>query len=294
MSVKGKDTKFDLINNIFMFVVLVIVVYPLYFVAIASISDPLLVNAGKVMFWPRGFMLNGYQRIFQESKILTGYYNSIRYTILGTSINVVLTISCGYALSNKHLKWKKPIMFFFLLTMFFNGGMIPKYLVVDNLGMINTIWAMVLPNALSVWNVIVTRTYFKSSLPEELFETASIDGSGVLRFFTFIVIPLSKPIIAVMVLFYAVAHWNAFFDALIYLESETLHPLQLVLRNILLISQMNVSDMMEDVRDIIERQKLSELMKYGIIIVSSIPMLVIYPFIQKYFIKGIMIGSLKG
>ena len=291
----GSDRTFDIVNNSLMFLVLVIVVYPLFFVAIASVSDPLLVNAGKVLLFPRGITVKGYAKIFQEDKILNGYLNTIRYTLFGTFINVSLTLSCGYALSNKYMKWKKAVLFYFVLTMFFSGGMIPKYLVVRNLGLINTIWAMVLPNALSVWNVMVTRAYFGAALPEELFETASIDGAGVLRYFWMIVLPLSKPITAVMVLFYAVGHWNAYFDALIYLESETLHPLQLVLRNILIVNQMNLSaDMVEDVQDVIERQKLAELIKYGVIIVSSVPMLILYPFVQKYFIKGIMVGSLKG
>jgi len=178
--------------------------------------------------------------------------------------------------------------------MFFSGGMIPTYMLVKSLGITNTVWAMVLPNAMSVWNMMIAKTFFSTSIPDELLEAAFLDGCGKLRFFSLIVLPLSKAIIAVMVLFYAVAHWNSFFNALIYLESQTKYPLQLVLRNILLVNQMNDASMLDDISAVIERQKLAELLKYGIIIVSSVPILILYPFIQKYFVRGVMIGSIKG
>jgi len=178
--------------------------------------------------------------------------------------------------------------------MFFSGGMIPTYMLVKSLGITNTVWAMVLPNAMSVWNMMIAKTFFSTSIPDELLEAAFLDGCGNLRFFSLIVLPLSKAIIAVMVLFYAVAHWNSFFNALIYLESQTKYPLQLVLRNILLVNQMNDASMLDDISAVIERQKLAELLKYGIIIVSSVPILILYPFIQKYFVRGVMIGSIKG
>jgi len=178
--------------------------------------------------------------------------------------------------------------------MFFSGGMIPTYMLVKSLGITNTVWAMVLPNAMSVWNMMIAKTFFSTSIPDELLEAAFLDGCGNLRFFSLIVLPLSKAIIAVMVLFYAVAHWNSFFNTLIYLESQTKYPLQLVLRNILLVNQMNDASMLDDISAVIERQKLAELLKYGIIIVSSVPILILYPFIQKYFVRGVMIGSIKG
>ena len=223
-----------------------------------------------------------------------GYRNTIIYTTLGTFINVFLTITSGYVLSRKDLIGRNVILFFFTFTMFFSGGMIPTYMLVKSLGITNTVWAMVLPNAMSVWNMMIAKTFFSTSIPDELLEAAFLDGCGKLRFFSLIVLPLSKAIIAVMVLFYAVAHWNSFFNTLIYLESQTKYPLQLVLRNILLVNQMNDASMLDDISAVIERQKLAELLKYGIIIVSSVPILILYPFIQKYFVRGVMIGSIKG
>jgi len=288
------DLAFDTINIIIMLLSALIFIYPIYFILIASFSDPNLVNTGKVLFVPKGITFIGYKKILANDSIWLGYRNTIIYTTLGTFINVFLTITSGYVLSRKDLIGRNVILFFFTFTMFFSGGMIPTYMLVKSLGITNTVWAMVLPNAMSVWNMMIAKTFFSTSIPDELLEAAFLDGCGNLRFFSLIVLPLSKAIIAVMVLFYAVAHWNSFFNALIYLESQTKYPLQLVLRNILLVNQMNDASMLDDISAVIERQKLAELLKYGIIIVSSVPILILYPFIQKYFVRGVMIGSIKG
>jgi len=288
------DKIFDIVNYTGMILFLIIVAYPLYFILIGSFSDPLYIYNGEVILWPKGFTLLGYERIFSNNKILIGYKNTILYTVVGTCINVALTLTSGYALSRKDLKLRCFVMGMFAFTLLFNGGLIPTYLVVKKLGILYTFWAMVIPNALSIFNVMIARTYFESNIPTDMFEAASIDGCGNLRFFFTIVLPLSETLIAVLVLFYAVSHWNAFFNALIYLNDEEMYPLQLILRNILIVNQATDSSMLSDVEEIIERQKAAELVRYGIIIVSSLPVLILYPFIQKHFVKGVMIGSLKG
>ncbi len=288
------DMLFNLINGFFMCLVVVLMVYPLYFIVIASFSDPTKVNAGKVVLFPQGIMFDGFKAIFRDTKIWVGYRNTIVYAVLGTIVNVCLTITAGYSLSRKELMGRKPIMILITFTMFFNGGMIPNYMLVSGLGLKDSLWAMILPNAVSIWNLIIARTYLSTNIPDELFEAASMDGCGTIRFFFKIVLPLSSALTAVLVLFYAVAHWNAFFNALIYLESSSKYPLQLVLRNILLINQSGDSSMLADTEDLVLRQKLADLLKYGVIVVSTLPVLCIYPFVQKYFVKGVMIGAVKG
>jgi len=276
-----------------MTVFMIICLYPLYFILIASISDPNQVLNGKVILFPSGTTFDGYARIFRDQKIWIGYRNTILYTTVGTLINVAFTITGGYALSRKDLPARRPLLLIIAFTMFFSGGMIPTYMVVKGLGLIDTMWAMILPGAVQVWNLMIARTYFETTIPEELLDAAKIDGCRTLRFFTQIVLPLSKPIIAVMVLFYAISHWNAFFNALLYLTSTDRHPLQIVLRNILLTNQADAS-MVEDMASLLERQKLAELIKYGVITVASIPVLIMYPFVQRFFVTGVMIGSIKG
>lgn len=288
------DMLFNLINGFFMCLVVVLMVYPLYFIVIASFSDPTKLNAGKVVLFPQGIMFDGFKAIFRDTKIWVGYRNTIVYAVLGTIVNVCLTITAGYSLSRKELMGRKPIMILITFTMFFNGGMIPNYMLVSGLGLKDSLWAMILPNAVSIWNLIIARTYLSTNIPDELFEAASMDGCGTIRFFFKIVLPLSSALTAVLVLFYAVAHWNAFFNALIYLESSSKYPLQLVLRNILLINQSGDSSMLADTEDLVLRQKLADLLKYGVIVVSTLPVLCIYPFVQKYFVKGVMIGAVKG
>ena len=287
------DSTFDIVNYSILGIVLLTVIYPLYFIAIASISEPNLVNSGQVWIIPKGIMFEGYKRVFSDPNIMTGYRNSIFYTVFGTAINVTLTLMAGYSLSRKDLKGKNAIMLFMTFTMFFSGGLIPTYLVVKSLGMINNIWAMLIPNAVGVWNIIIARTFFQTSIPDELLEAAIIDGCTNTKFYVKIALPLSKALIAIMILFYGVGHWNAFFNALIYLRDKKLFPLQLVLRGILVDSQM-LAEMVKDQDMLSEYQRLTEVIKYALIIVASLPLLIVYPFVQKYFVKGIMIGSLKG
>jgi putative aldouronate transport system permease protein len=288
-----EDKVFDMINIILVAIMVVLVVYPLYFIVIASISNPNMIYEGKVWLLPKDITFEGYQRIFSDSKIWLGYKNSIIYTFVGTIINVSFTLMAAYALSRKDLYGRNLIMFLFLFTMFFSGGLIPTYLVVKDLGLLNTMWALILPKAVAVWNVIVARTYFQTSIPDEMLEAAKMDGCSDAKFFWKIVLPLSKPIVAVMVLFYAVGHWNSYFDALIYLNNENLYPLQLILRNILIQNEAS-TQMMSDLDSLAAKQRISELIKYGVIIVASIPLLILYPFVQKYFVKGVMIGGIKG
>ncbi|WP_281890584.1 carbohydrate ABC transporter permease [Paenibacillus sp. YYML68] len=287
------DRLFDTVNVLFFAVLLFIIVYPLYFILIASVSDPDLVNAGKIAFLPREMTWVGYERIFADAEIWQGYWNSIIYTVFGTTFRVVLTITGGYALSRKDLPYSGVIMMLILFTMFFNGGLIPTYLLVKNLGMVNTMWAMIIPGAVSVYQLIIVRTFFQSTIPQEMLEAAMMDGCGNLKFFTRMVLPLSLPIIAVIVLFNAVAMWNSYFQALIYLNDVSLHPLQIILRKILIISEAQL-DMIDGSADTVAEQKVAELIKYGMVIVSSLPVLVLYPFLQRYFVKGVMIGSVKG
>jgi len=294
MGQSTSDNMFDVVNTILMIMLFVIVAYPMYFVLIASISNPDYIHLGRVIFWPRGLNIRGYERVLQESAVWTAYRNTIFYTTLGTSINIAVTITGGYALSRKDLVGRPIFMAFLVFTMFFNGGMIPTFLLVRSLGMLNTVWALVLPNAVSVFNVILCRTFFAQSIPDEMLEAARMDGCGNLRFFSLIAVPLSMSLVAVMVLFYAVGHWNSFFNALIYLTDNSMFPLQLVLRQILLAATVAAQDVTGDPTEFLEAQRLADLLRYAVIVVSILPVMVWYPFVQKYFVKGVMIGSVKG
>ena len=286
------DKAFDLMDYIFLTVAFLLVAYPLYFVVIASVSDPIAVYEGRVIFYPIKPTLEGYRRILSYSTLFTGYKNTLLYTLVGTSINVVLTITAGYALSRKELVGRNIMMMGVMITMIVSGGMIPNYLLVRSLRIYNTMWALILPGAVSTWNLIVTRTFFQQTIPDELREAADLDGCSDTAFFLRVVLPLSASIIAVMVLFYAVSHWNSYFNALIYLSSTSKYPLQLVLRNILIVNTLD--DMVNDVATQAAQQRMGDLIKYGMIIISSLPLLVLYPFLQKYFVQGVMIGAIKG
>ncbi len=290
----GGDKAFNILMYIIMGLILVVCAYPLYFVVIASFSDPAQVNIGKVILLPKDIMFDGYSSIFTNAKIWIAYKNTILYTVAGTIVNVYLTLTAAFPLSRRELMGRKTIMKLITFTMFFSGGMIPNYLLVLNLNLKNTIWAMVLPTAVSVWNLIIARSYFMSTIPDELIEAAEIDGCGSLRFFFTMALPLSKALTAVMVLFYAVAHWNEFFNAMLYLDKSTMHPLQIVLRDLLLVNQGVDSSMLADAEEMQLRQKLADLLKYGAVVVTTLPVLAIYPFIQKYFVKGVMVGAVKG
>ncbi len=292
-NIKKGDRLFDIVNILILTGTLLLVLYPLYFILIASISNPNNVYNGEVILIPKGITFEGYFRIFNDEGILTGYRNSIFYTFTGTLINLLITIPAAYALSRKDLDGRKTFMLFLIFTMYFNGGLIPTYLLVRKLGLINKIWAMVLPNALAVWNLIIARSFFENQLPGELREASVMDGCTDFKYFMKIVLPLSKALIAVMALFYGVNHWNAYFNALIYLREQSRFPLQLILRNILIQNDAR-AEMMTDISAISEQQRIADLIKYGVIIVASIPMLIMYPLLQKYFVKGVMIGSIKG
>lgn len=277
---------------IFLTCVLLAVLYPLIFIVSSSLSSPQAVSSGRVWLFPVNFSLRGYQVALSNPQIITGYMNSLFYAFFGTLISVTLTVSLAYPLSRKSFFGRNLIMMFIVFTMLFSGGLIPTYLVVKELGLLNTRWAMLIPGAMAVWQVIIARTFFQASIPDELAEAAELDGASDLRFLWSVVIPLSKPIIAVLVLMYAVAQWNAYFDALLYLKSPELHPLQLVLRSILILNTTTSGSM--EASAMVERQQLADLLKYSLIVVASLPVLIIYPFVQRYFVKGMLIGSVKG
>lgn len=285
------DRVFSIVNNVIL--ILFIIAYPLYYILVASFSDPYQVYAGNTFWKPAGFTVEGYTRIFQDNSIVTGYLNSILYTFAGTIITVFLIVTSGYALSKKDLPGRKPIMLLFVFTMYFSGGLIPTYMVVQKLNLMNSMWALVLPASISVFNMIVARTFFETSIPDSLTEAAYIDGCSNMRAFLSIVLPLAKPIIAVMVVFNMVNFWNDWFNAMIYLPDSVKHPLQLVLRKILIQSQA-AANMMDGMSSYADKNKITEMIKFSSIVVASVPMLVIYPFVQRHFNKGVMIGAVKG
>lgn len=287
-----EDLIFDIITYIISGLLLLITIYPMYFVVIASFSDPTAVSLGNVTFLPKGFSLKGYETLFEYDEIWTGYKNTIIYTVLGTMTSLCVNIPAGYALSRKSLYGKKYIRFLYIIPMFFGGGMVPTYLAIKSYGMIDTVWAMILPGVACIFYIIVTRSFFETNMPEELWEAAQVDGIGNLGYFFRIALPLSKAIIAVIALWTAVGQWNSYFNALIYLRSPDLKPLQVVLRSILINSQ-TASTMMTGTAAS-EARELAELVKYSSIVVSSLPIMTLYPFLQKYFNQGVMIGSLKG
>lgn len=288
------DRVFNGVSFLLLTAVLLTVAYPLYFVVIASFSDPVLVGTGKVWLFPRGVTVEGYRRVLGDPQIIKGYLNSLLYTTVGTGINLVVTLPAAYALSRKGLKGRNVIMFFFMLTMFISGGLIPTFLVVSGLGLLDSIWALVLPAALSVYNMVIARTFFQNSIPDELWEAANMDGCSNARFFLAVVLPISKAIIAILVLYYGVSHWNSYYNAMVYITDRDKFPLQLILRGILTKNQVSGNMVQADVDLMAQRQYLAEMIKYALIIVSSLPVLVLYPFLQKYFVKGVMIGSVKG
>ncbi|WP_337099946.1 carbohydrate ABC transporter permease [Paenibacillus sp. YIM B09110] len=276
---------------LFLTVVLIAVLYPLAYIVSASLSSPAAVSSGRVWLYPVELSFDGYIAVFKNPQVITGYANSLFYTIIGTFISVVLTIMIAYPLSRKTIFGRGPITLFIMFTMLFSGGLIPTYLVVKTFGLIDTRFALLLPSAIWVWQVIISRTFFQSSIPDELAEASQIDGCSDIRFITSIVIPLSKPIIAVIALMYAVGQWNAYFDALIYLKTQSLYPLQLILRSILVLNNASSN---VDALEMLKRQQLAELMKYSLIVVASLPVILIYPFVQRYFVQGMLIGSVKG
>ncbi|MBS7033792.1 MAG: carbohydrate ABC transporter permease [Clostridium sp.] len=289
-----------MINMVLLTLMMAVILYPLYFIVIASISSPAAVNSGQVLLFPKGATLEGYKYVLKDNSIWKGYANTIILTVTGTLVNMFLTVTCAYALSKSHLPFIKFIMFAMTFTMFFSGGIIPTYLLVSGMGMRDTIWSLILPTAVSVYNVILMRTYFMNSVPDEIIQAAKIDGCSEIKALAAVVLPLSKPILVTIALFYGVGHWNQFFQALIYISDKDRFPLQLVLRNMLLMGNNAMTSMLsggmsgENAKYMAELMKQIEILKYAVIIVSVLPVLIVYPFLQKFFMKGIMMGSLKG
>jgi len=289
---KKKIQLFDVIVYMIATFLLVLVAYPLLLVISNSVSDPNLVATGKVLFLPKGFNLDGYIAFFKDEKLLTGYANTLFYTTAGTAINLLVTLPAGYALSKKTVPGKAVIITLFMITMYFSGGMIPLFLVVSKLGLYNTRWPLLILGAFSVYNCLVCKSFF-ASMPSEMAEAAEIDGCSPMGIFVKIILPLSKALIGVMVLYFAVGHWNSFFDALIYIRDDSLQPLQIFLRRILILAQQVIGPETEGEygMELIRREAL---MRYSSIVVSSLPLMIVYPFLQKFFDKGVMIGSVKG
>ena len=269
------------------------VLYPIIYVLSSSFSSGTAVSTGQVVLWPVDFSIEGYKRVFAYDRVWIGYRNTIFYTVVGTFNNVAMTLICAYPLSRRDLPGRKYFMLLFVFTMYFSGGLIPSYLLMKGIGYVNTVWAMIMPGAFGVYQMIVCRTFINSTIPNEMLEAAKIDGCSDARYFLMFILPLSKAIIAVMTLQYAVGHWNSYFSAFIYLTDKKLFPLQIFLREILVMNQVSASDFTdEETRAIM--QGMADLLKYSLIVVSTAPIMCFYPFIQKYFVQGIMIGSLKG
>lgn len=273
-------------------VFLLVVLLPLLNILASSFSSPGAVSSGRVLFWPVDFSLSGYKAVFDNDQILRGLLNSVIYAGVGTVLSVVLTVAVAYPLSRPDLFGAKVLTRFIVFTMFFAGGLIPTYLVVQSLGMLDTRWALIIPNAMGVWQVLIARAYFTSAMPEELIEAAQLDGASDLRILWSVVLPLSKPMLAVVALMYAIMQWNSYFDALIYLKSDDLYPLQLVLRNILVLNNQAAPGM--SAAKMLERGQMADLLKYSLIVVSTVPALVVYPFVARHFTKGTLVGAVKG
>lgn len=290
------DKAFDRLNILFVLMITLVIIYPLIFVISASISDPHAVNTGKMWLWPVDVTFEGFQRVFQNDAIWTGYKNTIIYTLVGVVIHLFVLLPAAYALSRKELKGKKFWLWFILFTMLFNGGLIPTYLVVRNLQMLDTMWAIVIPGVVGAWSILVARTFFQQTIPDQLVEASKIDGASDIYLFIKVVLPLSLPIIAVMALFHGVALWNQYFNALIYLRSEEKFPLQLILRQILILNEVSADSAANaagNAQSFADQVKTASLVKYAVIIVSALPLLIVYPFLQRFFVKGVLIGSVK-
>lgn len=289
-----EDKVFDFIVHCLAVLIILSVVYPLYFIIIASISNSVMVSTGQVVLWPKGFSLFGYQEILKDTRIWIGYRNTIFYTLFGTLVNMMLTLPAAYTLSRKEFRARRPLMFFFVFTMFFNGGLVPTYILMRDVNILNSVWVFIIPFAVNVYNLIIVRTFFEVSIPKDLYEAASLDGCTHFRYFLTVVIPLSKAVISVISLYYLVQHWNDFYTALIYVRDNELMPLQMILRDILISNQVFSQGAGAGGAAGGYAQQYADQVKYAVIIVSTLPILCVYPFIQKYFEKGVMIGAVKG
>ena len=287
------DKIFIILIYILLAAIMLVVFLPLVYIVSASFSDPQAVISNEVWFLPVRPTLRCYQAVFKNRNILTGFANSFYYMIVGTLVNIVMTVMCAYPLSRKEFTARNKVAMIFVFTMYFSGGLIPTYMLVNSLGLVNTRWSMIIPSAMSTYNMIICRTYFVNSIPDELYEAGQLDGCTPFKYLLRVVVPLSKPILAVLVLYYGVTKWNSYFDAMIYLKSQTMVPLQIVLRDILILNQVDYT-MISDASAIAAQRGLTDLLKYSTIVVASLPVLCIYPFVQKYFVKGVMIGAVKG
>ena len=287
------DRTFYAINYTVMAILIAVTAYPLLYILACSFSDRMAILASKVVIFPVNFSVEGYIKVFENPDVYTGYVNTIFYTVFGTLINIAVTMLCAYPMARANWPMKKGFTAFFMFTMFFSGGMIPTYLLVSSMKLVNTRWALLLPGAMSIYNMIIARTFIQNSIPQELLEASQIDGCSDAKYFFSIVLPLSKAIIAVLTLYYAVGHWNAYFNAFIYLSNRALYPLQIILREILIENSIDAESLMDE-EMAAQKAGLADLLQYSLIVVSTAPILCIYPFVQKYFIKGVMIGSVKG
>ena len=286
------DRVFQIVVMIMLAVLLALVLLPLIYIVASSFSSASAVSAGRVRLWPVEFSLQAYQSALTNSQVLQGYYNSLIYAVAGTMISVTLTVAIAYPLSRSTFYGRNVLMTLLIFTMLFSGGLIPTYMVVQDLGMLNTRWALLIPNAIGVWQVIIARTFFANSIPEELYEAATLDGASELRVLRSVVLPLSKPLLAVLALMYTIYQWNTYFDALVYLKDPDLYPLQIVLRNMLILNttRPGATDLAQQMHQI----QLANVLKYALIVVSSLPVLIIYPFVARHFTKGVMVGAVKG
>ncbi len=285
------DSVFNVVNVTIMIILLAIFIWPLWFVIIASFSDPNAVWLGEVVLWPKGFNVSAYEAILNYAPIWTGYRNSLFYTVAGTCLSVLMTVLCAYPLSRKDLAGRRVLMFFCVFTMYFGGGMVPAYILNTQLGLVDTVWVLLIPGCLSVYNMLIVRNYMMNSLPAGLYDAAEIDGANAGQYLFKIALPLSTPVLAVVALYYGVGLWNDYYNAMVYINKPSLFPLQLVLKNLLMSTE---AQSLTNTTDFLEKMQQAEKMKYATIIVAVVPVLLVYPKIQKYFQKGIMIGSMKG
>lgn len=284
---------FTILDYFLLIFAIVVIAYPLIYIVSASFSSPEAVISGKVFLWPVDVTFRGYKAVFQNPKIMVGLRNSVFYTVVGTAINIVMTMLCAFPLSRKEFTARNKVAAFFVFTMYFSGGLVPTYILVNKLGMVNTVWAMLIPTAMSSYNMIICRTYMVNSIPDELYEATQIDGGSPWQYFVKIVTPLCKPIIAVLVLYYGVAKWNDYYNAMIFIKNDALQPLTIIMREILIQNKVDYT-MIKDARQASEMAGLTQLLKYSTIVVASVPVLALYPFVQKYFVEGVMVGSVKG
>ncbi|MFF5077486.1 carbohydrate ABC transporter permease [Actinoplanes sp. NPDC000266] len=287
------DRMFLIVVTLMLCVLLALVLLPLIYIVASSFSSPEAVNAGRVFLWPVEFSLEAYRSALSNSEVLQGYYNSLIYAVGGTIISVTLTVAIAYPLSRKNFYGRNVIMTLLIFTMLFSGGLIPTYMVVHDLGMLDTRWALLIPNAIGVWQVIIARTFFANTVPDELYEASQLDGAGGLRTLWSVVLPLSKPLLAVLALMYTIYQWNTYFDALVYLKDPDLFPLQIVLRNILILNTPGRAGSV-DLAQSMHQMQLANVLRYALIVISSLPVLIIYPFVARFFTKGVLVGAVKG